>query len=58
MITIKLKKQIDGYYYPVTDANKALMQHCANEDLDCLNEKGLDKCKQVATAHGWFIEIV
>lgn len=62
MITIVLKKESIGYsnniYVPQTSADKHLMQHCVNEDLDSLNEEGLSKAHYIAAAHEWRIEVI
>ena len=60
-ITLRKIKQMPcesvKFYSPVTERDKFLMQHCVNEDLDALNEIGLEKVKAVASAHGWSVTI-
>lgn len=59
---ITLNKQSIGYgkhiYVPLNKGDKFLMQHCMNEDLECLNDEGLEKCRYLAISHDWNINIV
>lgn len=54
IVTIYLKQEGE-FYRPVSDKSKLLMQHCIGEQLELLNEKGLQDMEQVAIAHGWAI---
>lgn len=58
MTIIKLKETGTGYFVPETESDQMLMQHCVNEDLDALNNIGLEKAQTVAKAHNWKIKIV
>jgi len=58
-MNIQLKYQEENkLYFPLTEADKFLMQHVMNEDLSALNAHGLDKARYVAAAHDWHIEIL
>lgn len=61
-MNITLQKQSIGYgnviYVPCSTEDKYLMEHLLNEDLESLNEEGLEKVMYVAHAHGWKIEII
>lgn len=58
MIIVTLRKGADGLYYPVTTSDQLLTEHITNVDLEALNDKGLEKTRYVAAAHGWKVEVV
>jgi len=53
-----IHREIDGLYHPKYPDELGLIQHLMNNDLYALNEKGLEKLKIVAKAHGWFLDIL
>lgn len=57
MTTLTLQNR-EGYYWPVTDGDRFLLQHVTNENYIAINKNELEKVMFVAKAHGWEVVVV